>query len=158
MKRVTLNVGCTLAVAAGAATCVGTLTLTAPDPNWCPDVNYEAIYAGANLTKDRFIELVFVNRDDIQPTLSFAVDVHDGGATVSEGEMAALGGPDELLQAGRLMQRPSFTKRGIEQVYNAFKFGGGRTVSPDMLDSIGYRKYPLFAALATVVMDSLGPW
>ena len=55
MKTVTLKVGCALSVAAGAATCSGTLTLTAPEPNWYPD--------GDILDDPDF----FPNRDDIRP-------------------------------------------------------------------------------------------
>lgn len=137
MKTVTLKVGCTLSVAAGAATCGGTLTLTAPEPNWYPDVD---------------VPDFFNNRDDIRPTLHFEADVHDGGAPVSEGEMAALNGPgkDEYGRFGHDYDDDDDDDR----LYKAF-VDADRTISSGMLASMNCEKYPLFIVLATVLMDSI---
>ena len=76
MKTVTLTVGCTLAVAAGTATCVGEITLTAPEPGWSP----------GHLAEGYLNEGEFYNeRDDIRPSLYFQATVNDGGGCVERG-------------------------------------------------------------------------
>jgi hypothetical protein len=127
VKKISLEVGCTLTVAAGAATCVATLKLLASaQPGW--RLNDEYVDSGQVKSRHRRIDGIEWPRLKLTeiPQLKFEVEIRDGN--VSMNEMEALDFPyDEcvdIIECGKV-------------------------------DAFTQRQYPLFAVLAQQAMDAM---
>jgi len=127
VKKISLEVGCTLAVAAGAATCVATLELQAStQPGWI--LHDEYVDSRQVTSPHRWIDGIEWPRLRLTeiPQLKFEVEIRDGN--VSMNEMEALDFPyDEcvdIIECGKI-------------------------------DAFTQRQYPLFAVLAQQAMDAM---
>ena len=147
MKTVTVEVGCTLAVAAGAARCQATVTLRTKDPEWnLPGVAYE--HGIINGVVD------FCREQGFDPSLDFEVEVTDG--TVSGSEMAALCSPDGFEDALVDMFRNSDEGNVSSEIFDNYIDDDGvkhhNQCEPEYLN-----KHPLFVLLVRPLMDSMWP-
>ena len=136
MKTITLKVSCTLAVAAGAASCVATATLSAPDPGWeLPDVRH-----GEDIDTREFY-----TENDRCPALALEVDITSG--TVSESEMATLCNPDE----------DDFNESFSEDFHANDEKVTSALFTPGfhLFEEAGLKQHPLFVVLGKHLTDSI---
>ena len=137
MKTVTMAVNCTLAVAAGAASCLATVKLTTKDPEWSlPGIAY-----------DHGNEYDFYREQGVAPSVDFEVEVTDG--TVSGSEMAALCSPDGFEDALQAWFRDSDDRDNTVEFIDDYS---------DYIDEAEYlNKHPLFVLLVRHLMGSMWP-